>query len=99
MRLQVELAASSTPSLEEWATVAADSAAQLVSTERGCLMARMLWEYDCVISPNAFEELLGEPKPALKVKYPEDVRKALYEVSMALYTGPSLFTDEDLVFE
>jgi AcrR family transcriptional regulator len=149
VRLQVELAAKGATTIEEWAAVASNSAADLVSTERGCLMARVLWEYDCVLSPNAFEEflssgdplavawqdairptfphfpanvavarnflvvhtiewliaryaareLVGEPSPSLKVKYPKDVRDALYEISMALFTGPSRFTDEDLVFE
>jgi AcrR family transcriptional regulator len=149
VRLQVELAAKGTPTIEDWTAVAVDSAADLVSTERGCLMARMLWEYDCVLSPNAFEEfltsgdpvalawqdaiaatfphfpttvavarnflsvhtiewlmaryagreLLGEPSPSLKVKYPKDLRDALYEISMALFTGPSRFTEGDVVFE
>ncbi len=149
VRLQLELAATRTPTIEEWAALAADSAADLVSTERGCLMARVLWEYDCVMSPNAFEDflgsgdalalawqdairvtfshfpatvaisrnflvihtiewllaryagrvLLGEPSPTLKVRYPTDVRNALYEISMALFTGPSQFTDDTLVFE
>jgi AcrR family transcriptional regulator len=149
VRLQVELAENRDATLEEWTAVAADSAANLVSTERGCLMARILWEYDCVLSPNAFEEflasgdplalrwqdairrtfphlpanvavarnflvvhtiewllaryagrvLIGQPSPSLKVKHPGDVRPALYEVAMALFTGPSQFTDEDLVFE
>jgi AcrR family transcriptional regulator len=63
VRLQVELAASGTPTIAAWAEVAAKSAAELVSTTRGCLLARLLWEYDCVLSPNAFEEFLGSGDP------------------------------------
>lgn len=37
--------------------------AALGLTTRGCLLARMLWEYDCVLSPNAFEEFLGSGDP------------------------------------
>ena len=56
---QVALAASGTPSVEAWARVASSSAANLVSTERGCLLARVWWEYDCFLRPDAFEEFLG----------------------------------------
>ena len=63
VQLQVDLASGGTPTLEEWAAVAADSAGHLVATERGLLMARMLWEYDCMISPNAFEDFLGSGDP------------------------------------
>jgi AcrR family transcriptional regulator len=149
VRLQVELAAGGPPTVEEWADVGATSAASLVSTVRGCLMARVLWEFDTILEPNAFEEFLGSgdplanawqeaiavtfpafprvvavarnflvvhtiewllaryasrllgerPKPALGVRYPEDLRDALFEISMALFTGPSKFTDENLAFE
>jgi AcrR family transcriptional regulator len=149
VELQVDLVERGTPSIEEWVGVAADSAAALVSTERGALLARILWEYDCVIAPNAFEEFLGSDDPlarawqdgidltfrdmprvvalarnfltvhmiewllnrraarilngqssrALKVKHPEDLRDALFEISMALLSAPSRFTDEDMVFE
>jgi AcrR family transcriptional regulator len=149
VRLQVDLAAREVPTVEQWADVGAASAASLVSTERGCLMARVLWEYDTILSPNAFEEFLGSgeplalawqdaigsvfthyprtvavarnflvvhtiewllaryasrllggrPQPALTVKYPDDLRDALFEISMALFTGPSKFTDETLAFE
>jgi len=149
LRLQIELFESGTPTVKEWVDVAATSATQLVSTTRGCLLARVLWEFDCVISPNAFEEFLGSgdplavewqraihatfphfppvvavarnfltvhtiewllsryaartlgdrPDPALTVKYPEDLRMALFEISMALLSAPSEFTDETMVFE
>jgi AcrR family transcriptional regulator len=61
--LQVDLAAKRTPTIEEWAAVAADSAAQLVSTERGCLLARVWWEWDCILYPEAFEEFLASGLP------------------------------------
>ena len=76
--MQVDLAANGTPTIEEWAGVAADSAAELVSTERGCLLARLLWEYDCVLHPDAFEEFLASGHPvaidwqkAIEVTFPE----------------------------
>ena len=78
VQMQIDLAANGTPSVEEWAAVAADSAAELVSTERGCLLARLLWEYDCVLHPDAFEEFLvsGHPaaidwQKAIEVTFPE----------------------------
>jgi AcrR family transcriptional regulator len=63
VELQVDLVKQGKPSLEEWVGVAADSAAELVSTERGSLLARILWEYDCVLAPDAFEEFLGSGDP------------------------------------
>jgi AcrR family transcriptional regulator len=149
VRLQVELTASGAPSVRQWAEVASKSAAALVATPRGCLLARVLWEYDCVIAPNAFEEFLGSgdplagawqdaigqtfsdlpqvvavarnfltvhtmewllaryasrilggrPEPALTIKHPEELELALFEISMALLSAPSTFTDESMVFE
>jgi AcrR family transcriptional regulator len=61
--LQADLAARATPTVREWACVAADSAAQLISTERGCLLARLWWEYDCLLFPDAFEEFLASGIP------------------------------------
>jgi AcrR family transcriptional regulator len=149
LQMQVDLASTETPSVHAWCEVAADSAAKLVSTERGCLLARILWEYDCVIAPDAFETFLGSgdplavawqeaigvtfpafPRvvaiarnflvihtmqwllsryagrvlcegsgPALKVKYPEDMREALLELSTTLLASGSEFTNETMVFE
>jgi AcrR family transcriptional regulator len=149
VRLQVELAASGAPPLRQWVEVASKSAATLVATTRGCLLARILWEYDCVISPNAFEEFLGSgdplaeawqdavaetfpelprvvavarnfltvhttewllaryasrilggrPRKALTIKHPEELEVALFEISMALLSAPSGFTNESMVFE
>jgi AcrR family transcriptional regulator len=61
--LQADLAADTQPTVEEWATVAAESAARLISTERGCLLARLWWEYDCLLHPDAFEEFLSSGVP------------------------------------
>jgi TetR/AcrR family transcriptional regulator, regulator of cefoperazone and chloramphenicol sensitivity len=61
--LQADLAAGGTPTVREWASVAAESAAQLISTERGCLLARLWWEYDCLLFPDAFEEFLASGLP------------------------------------
>jgi len=149
VRLQVELAASGPPTIQQWAEVASKSAATLVATTRGCLLARILWEYDCVISPNAFEQFLGSGDPladawqdaieqtftdlprvvavarnfltvhtmewlfaryasrilggrparALTIKHPEELELALFEISMALLSAPSGFTNESIVFE
>ncbi len=63
IRLQVDLAAGCTPTVAQWAGVAADSAAALISTERGCLLARIWWEYDCFLYPDAFDEFIGSEDP------------------------------------
>lgn len=77
LELQIDLAQSGAPSVEDWAGVAADSAAELVATERGCLLARLLWEWDCVLHPDAFEEFLASGHPvaidwqkAIEVTFP-----------------------------
>jgi TetR/AcrR family transcriptional regulator, regulator of cefoperazone and chloramphenicol sensitivity len=63
LQLQVDLFAAGPVTIEEWAGVTAESAATLVSTERGCLLARLIWEYDCVLYPDAFEEFLASGHP------------------------------------
>ncbi len=149
LQLQIDLASKEAPSVRAWCEAAADSAAKFVSTERGCLLARVLWEYDCVIAPDAFETFLGSADPlavawqeavsetfpalprvvaiarnflvihtmewllsryagrvlnessgpALRVKYPEDMREALLELSTTLLASGSGFTNETMVFE
>jgi AcrR family transcriptional regulator len=60
LQLQVELAREGgPPSVEAWAAVAVDSAVELVSTERGCLHARLWWEYDGYLQPAALEQFLA----------------------------------------
>ena len=47
------------PTIEQWAAVAVDSASKLVSTERGCLLARLWWDYHNSLYPDVFETFLG----------------------------------------
>jgi AcrR family transcriptional regulator len=77
--LQVDLMANGTPTVREWASVAADSAAKLISTERGCLLARLWWEYDCLLFPDAFEEFLASGLP-LAVAWQDGIRQAFPEL-------------------
>jgi AcrR family transcriptional regulator len=64
LQLQIELVhGSPSTSVEEWAAVAADSAADLISTERGCLLARLWWEYDGLVHPDALEAFLSSGNP------------------------------------
>jgi AcrR family transcriptional regulator len=60
LQLQIALASGpEPPSVEDWAAVAADSALELTSTTRGCLLARVWWEYDNTVRPTALESFLG----------------------------------------
>jgi AcrR family transcriptional regulator len=64
LQRQIELAESSeTPSIAEWVAIAVDSSSTLISTERGCLLARIWWEYDGYIHPSVFEEYLNSGHP------------------------------------
>jgi AcrR family transcriptional regulator len=64
MEQQIALASGpEPPSLDAWAGVAVDSAVGLVSTERGCLLARLWWEYDASMHPHAFEAFLASGHP------------------------------------
>ena len=74
VQLQVDLAADCTPTVAQWADVVASSAAGLISTERGCLLARIWWEYDCWLHPDAFDEFLGSDLP-LSVAWHDAVRR------------------------
>jgi AcrR family transcriptional regulator len=60
---QIELARGSTPSIEAWTAVAVDAAVDLVSTERGCLLARVWWEYDGYLRPSVVEEFINSGRP------------------------------------
>jgi AcrR family transcriptional regulator len=79
MQVQAELAGRvPPPSQEEWVMVAVDSSAKLISTERGCLLARLWWEYDGYLRPGMFEEFLASGHPlatawlgAVDVMFPE----------------------------
>jgi AcrR family transcriptional regulator len=59
LQRQIELARTGPPSVEAWAGVAVDSAVDLVATERGCLLARLWWEYDGHLRPEVLEQFLG----------------------------------------
>jgi AcrR family transcriptional regulator len=59
LQRQIDLANRPNPTVEEWTAIAAESSATLISTERGCLMARVWWEYDAAINPDLFEKFLA----------------------------------------
>jgi AcrR family transcriptional regulator len=60
LRGQITLASGAdAPTIEQWATVAVDSATRLISTERGCLLARLWWDYHNSLYPDVFEAFLG----------------------------------------
>jgi AcrR family transcriptional regulator len=63
LQRQIELSRDAPPSVETWAAVAVDSAVELVSTERGCLLARLWWEYDWYLRPAVLEEFIGSDHP------------------------------------
>ncbi len=77
--LQVDLTSSRTPTVHEWASVTADSAAQLISTERGCLLARLWWEYDCLLHPDAFEDFLASGLP-LAVRWQQGIHRTFSDL-------------------
>lgn len=61
---QVDLAAREPhPTAEAWAACAVDWSLAVVSTERGCLLARLYWEYDGHLKPAALEEFLASDRP------------------------------------
>lgn len=60
LRGQIELAAQpEPPTVAAWTAIAVDSASRLISTERGCLLARMWSEYHNALHPDVFEEFLS----------------------------------------
>jgi AcrR family transcriptional regulator len=64
LELQIGLARGPrVPTVEEWAAIAVDSAIELISTERGRLLARLWWEYDATVHPNALEAFLASGDP------------------------------------
>ena len=64
LQRQIELASGGAPpDVEAWAAVAVDSAVDLVATERGCLLARLWWEYDGYLRPAVLEQFLGSDNP------------------------------------
>jgi AcrR family transcriptional regulator len=89
IRLQVDLAADCTPTVAQWAGVAADSAAELISTERGCLLARIWWEYDCFLYPDAFDEFIGSEDP-LAIAWQDAVRRTFPDDAPLVALGRNL---------
>ena len=64
LQLQIELVERDGPtSIEAFAAIAVDSAADLISNERGCLLARIWWEYSGYVHPDVFEEYLASGNP------------------------------------
>jgi len=64
LRRQVELGEGpEPPSIEAWVAIPVGNSAELITTERGCLLARLLWEYDGYLHPNVFEEYLASSRP------------------------------------
>jgi AcrR family transcriptional regulator len=64
LQLQVELTAlPERPTIDEWARVAVDSSVALVSTERGCLLGRLWFEYAGYLKPTIFEDFLLSDSP------------------------------------
>ena len=66
------------PTADDWIEPVIDTAISLVSTERGCLLARIWWEYDGYLSPRSLEQFLTgdsdlvvEWRDALERAFPE----------------------------
>jgi AcrR family transcriptional regulator len=56
---QVEIAERSSPvDVEEWSTVVVDVAVDLAASERGCLLARLWWEFDGYLRPDSLEQFV-----------------------------------------
>jgi AcrR family transcriptional regulator len=80
LRRQIELAeGSETPSIADWVAIAVDSSADLISTEKGCLLARIWWEYDGYIHPAVFEEHLSSGRP-MTIRWLDAVDKTFSEL-------------------
>jgi AcrR family transcriptional regulator len=56
---QVALARAGTPvEIDAWAAVVVDIAVDLASSERGCLLARLWWEFDGYLRPDSLEQFV-----------------------------------------
>ena len=47
------------PTADGWVEPVIDTAIELVSTERGCLLARLWWEFDGYMRPQSLEHFLN----------------------------------------
>jgi AcrR family transcriptional regulator len=81
---QISLASGTeAPTIEQWATVAVDSAHKLISTERGCLLARLWWDYHNSLYPDVFEGFLASGS-TLATEWFAAVAKTFRELSPRL---------------
>jgi AcrR family transcriptional regulator len=89
LQMQIDLVAGGVATVDQWAAVAADSAAALVTTERGCLLARLLWEYDCVLHPDAFEEFLASGHP-VAIEWQRAIEATFTDLPLIVAVGRNL---------
>lgn len=62
LRRQTELTADgAVPTITEWLAPVVNGAIEQLATERGCLLARLWWEYDGYLDPVSLEALLSGP--------------------------------------
>jgi AcrR family transcriptional regulator len=60
LRHQTALAAGATmPTAKEWLAPVIDASIERLSTERGCLLARIWWEFDGYLQPQSLEAFLS----------------------------------------
>jgi TetR/AcrR family transcriptional regulator, regulator of cefoperazone and chloramphenicol sensitivity len=77
--LQTQLVADGArPTAAEWVAPVVDTAIALVQTERGCLLARLWWEYDGYLNPQSLERFVGGDsetatswRAALSIAFPD----------------------------
>jgi AcrR family transcriptional regulator len=62
---QVALLDRGAVSTEDWVAPMLDTGVELVSTERGCLLARVWWEFDGYIQPQFLEAFLSGDDPSV----------------------------------
>jgi AcrR family transcriptional regulator len=64
---QVELARKASPvAIEDWCGVVVDIAVELASSERGCLLARLWWEFDGYLRPDSLEHFVWSDEEIAK---------------------------------
>jgi AcrR family transcriptional regulator len=77
--MQTQLVADGArPTPLQWVTPVVDTAIELVQTERGCLLARLWWEYDGYLNPQSLEHFVtGDSdtaiswRAALSIAFPQ----------------------------
>jgi AcrR family transcriptional regulator len=78
---QIDLVADGgRPTATEWVQPVIDTAINLVSTERGCLLARLWWEYDGYVSPQSLEIFMLGSDP-LVVRWRAALREAFPDIA------------------